>query len=250
MPAKDIEAQGFWVCQRESAFFDVKAFSPFAHSNSTTSQAANGRQNEREERRTYERCTIEVELFFYASVVLSSIRGWDSLAQVTFKRLASLFSANYKKLYKQIMIIRCKMAYSLIDWAMMSVRGARSSLQLTGMHPHWPYAYCQPGMDPSIPDCAKQYILNVISQPSIALSWSFCIITLLPVILSTLLFGVVPISYPHELWLPHQPRLEEYSIMEATLTSFLTVYSHTACDSWHALEVYFQIVVTLPIAKY
>ena len=61
-------------------------------------------------------------------IVLSITRGWGPSAQVTFKWLANLISVKYKKSYSQTMsIIRCKMAYSLIESAVMCLKGTRSS---------------------------------------------------------------------------------------------------------------------------
>ena len=125
---QDIRAQGFWGGQRESAFFDVRVFNPYAPSNSTGSQAANYRRHEKEKRRTYERRILEVEHGSFTPLVLSTTGGWGPSAQVTFKRLASLIAAKYKKSYSQTMsMIRCKVAFSLIDSALMCLRGARSS---------------------------------------------------------------------------------------------------------------------------
>lgn len=125
---QDIRAQGFWGGQRESAFFDVRVFNPYAPSNSTGSQAANYRRHEMEKRRTYERRILEVEHGSFTPLVLSTTGGWGPSAQITFKRLASLIAAKYKKPYSQTMsMIRCKVAFSLIDSAVMCLRGARSS---------------------------------------------------------------------------------------------------------------------------
>ena len=125
---QDIKAQGFWGSQRESAFFDVRVFNPYAPSNSTGSQAANYRRHEKEKRRAYERRILEVEHGSFTPLVFSTTGGWGPSAQVTFKRLASLISVKHKKSYSQTMsTIRCKLAFSLIDSAVMCLRGARSS---------------------------------------------------------------------------------------------------------------------------
>ena len=125
---QDIRAQGFWGGQKESAFFDVRVFNSYAPSNSTVSQAANFRRHEKEKRRAYERRIIEIEHGSFTPLVLSSTGGWGPSAQVTFKRLANLISVKYKKSYSQTMrMIQCKMAFSLIDSAVMFLRGARSS---------------------------------------------------------------------------------------------------------------------------
>ena len=125
---QDIRAQGFWGGQKESAFFDIRVFNPYAPSNSTKSQEANYRRHEKEKRREYKRRIIEVEHGSFTPLVLSTTGGWGPSAQVTFKRLANLISAKYKKSYSQTMsMIRCKVAFSLIDSAVMCLRGARST---------------------------------------------------------------------------------------------------------------------------
>ena len=126
---QDVKAQGFWGCKRECTFFDVRIFNPYAPSNVTGSLAATYRRHEKEKRRMYERRIIEVERASFTPLVLSATGGWGPSATITFKRLASLISEKYRKPYSQTMnMIRCKMAFSLIDSAVMCLRGARSSM--------------------------------------------------------------------------------------------------------------------------
>ena len=77
----------------------------------------------------YERFIIEVERASFTPLVLSATGGWGPSAAITFNRLASLISEKYRKSYSQTMnMIRCKMAFSLIDSAVMCLRGARLSM--------------------------------------------------------------------------------------------------------------------------
>ena len=47
----DIKAQGFWGSKRESTFFDVRVFNPYASSNCTGTAAASYRRHEREKKK-------------------------------------------------------------------------------------------------------------------------------------------------------------------------------------------------------
>ncbi len=47
----NIRADGFWECDRQSAFFDVRIFNPTAHASHNRSLPANYRRHELETRR-------------------------------------------------------------------------------------------------------------------------------------------------------------------------------------------------------
>ena len=54
--------------------------------------------------------------------------GWGPSASIVFKRLASMISEKHSSSYSSTMkMIRSKVAFSLIDSAIMCLRGARSS---------------------------------------------------------------------------------------------------------------------------
>ena len=124
----DVKAQGFWGSNREITFFDVRVFNPYASSNCSGTIAASYRRHEKEKRRAYERRVIEVEHASFTPIVLSTTGGWGPSASIVFKRLASMISEKHSSSYSSTMkMIRSKVAFSLIDSAIMCLRGARSS---------------------------------------------------------------------------------------------------------------------------
>ncbi len=74
------------VAQRQSAFFDVRVFNPYApcYRNST--------QNELEKKRCYEERIREIEHGSFTPLVLSAAGGIGPAATIVYKRLASLIS--------------------------------------------------------------------------------------------------------------------------------------------------------------
>ena len=124
----DVKAQNFWGSNRESAFFDIRVFNSYAPSNCKLSSAACYRKHELEKRRAYERRIIEVEHGSFTPIVLSTSGGWGPAATVAFKRLASLLSDKLVQPYSRTLgFLRCKIAFSLLDSAIMCLRGAQSS---------------------------------------------------------------------------------------------------------------------------
>ena len=124
----DVKAQGFWGSNRQCAYFDVRVFNPQAPSNCTQTTAASYRRHENEKRRAYEKRVVEVEHGSFTPIVLSSTGGWGPSASIMYKRLASLIAMKHAASYSETMrMIRCKIAFSLIDSAVMCLRGARSS---------------------------------------------------------------------------------------------------------------------------
>ena len=85
-----------------------------------------------EKRRKYERRVLHVEHGSFTPLVFSTSGGWGPSATVTFRRLASLISNKVSQSYSATLgFIRCKIAFSLIDSAVMCLRGARSSTHNT-----------------------------------------------------------------------------------------------------------------------
>ena len=74
------------VAQRQSAFFDVRVFNPYApcYRNST--------QNKLEKKRCYEERIREIEHGSFTPLVLSAAGGIGPAATIVYKRLASLIS--------------------------------------------------------------------------------------------------------------------------------------------------------------
>ena len=57
----DVMSQGFWAGDRQCAFFDVRVFNPFAHSNRNHSLTVCYRRHEQEKRRSYDQHVRDVE---------------------------------------------------------------------------------------------------------------------------------------------------------------------------------------------
>ena len=124
----DVKAQGFWGSNRQCAYFDVRVFNPHAPTNCNQNIAASYRRHENEKRREYEKRVVEVEHGSFTPIVMSSTGGWGPSAMIMYKRLASLIATKHAAPYSATMrMIRCKIAFSLIDSTVMCLRGARSS---------------------------------------------------------------------------------------------------------------------------
>ena len=125
-----VKAQGFWGSDRQCAYFDVRVFNPQAPTNCTQTIAMSYRRQEKEKRRAYETRVIEVEHGSFTPTVLSTTGGMGPSAMTFYKRLASLIASKHAASYSATMrMIRCKISFSLIDSAVMCLRGARSSFR-------------------------------------------------------------------------------------------------------------------------
>ena len=111
----DVKAIGFWGNRRQSAFFDVRVFNPFAQTYTNQTIQSAYRQNEKDKRRNYGRRIIEIEHGSFTPIVLSATGGMGP----------SACTAPYSETMK---MIRCKFGFSLINSANLCLRGARSAL--------------------------------------------------------------------------------------------------------------------------
>ena len=124
----DLKAQNFWDRSNRCAYFDVRIFNSFAPSNCKSSSQSCYRKHEQEKRRAYEARVIEVERGTFSPIVLSTCGGCSPTTSVVLKRLADMISSKHGKPYNQtIQFIRCKISFSLIDSAILCLRGARSA---------------------------------------------------------------------------------------------------------------------------
>ena len=120
----DIRADGFWECDRQSAFFDVRIFNPTAHASRNRSLPANYRRHELEKRRHYEDRVINVEHGCFTPLVFSTAGGCGPAAKVVFNRLASLLASKWDTSYSKIISwIRWKIGFALQHSAIMYLRG-------------------------------------------------------------------------------------------------------------------------------
>ena len=93
----------------------------YVHNKSTA--AACYRKHKMEKRCKYERRVLNVKHGYFTPLVFSTSGGWGPSATVTLRRLASLISNKVSQLYSVTLgFIRCKIAYSLINSAVMCLR--------------------------------------------------------------------------------------------------------------------------------
>ena len=125
----DIKAQEFWNKSGSSTFFDMLVFNPYAPSNTKSTAAACFRKHEMKKQRKYKRRVLDVKHGPFTLLVFSTSGGWGPSATATFRRLASLISNKVSQPYTATLGFNCcKTAYSLINSAVMFLRGARSSI--------------------------------------------------------------------------------------------------------------------------
>ena len=124
----DVKAQGFWGCETQCAFFDVRVFNPLAHSYHNTSLANSYRKNEQEKCRAYDQRVREVEHGCFSPLVFSVAGGMGPSATVVYKRLATMISTKFNQQYSQtINWLRCRLTFSLLWSEIMCIRESRSS---------------------------------------------------------------------------------------------------------------------------
>ena len=123
----DIVAQGFWGRDRQSAFFDVRVFNPYAPCYRNSSLAQGYRKNELEKKRAYEERVREIEHGSFSPLVFSAAGGMGNIATVVYKRLASLLAEKQGRQYSSTLHwLRCRLNFSLLRSAIMCIRGSRS----------------------------------------------------------------------------------------------------------------------------
>ena len=118
----DVKAQGFWGCETQCAFFDVRVFNPLAHSYHNTSLANSYRKNEQEKRQAYDQRVREVEHGCFSPLVFSVAGGMGPSATVVYKRLATMISTKFNQQYSQtINWLRCRLTFSLLRSEIMCI---------------------------------------------------------------------------------------------------------------------------------
>ena len=123
----DIVAQSFWGRDRQSAFFDVRVFNPYApcYRNSTPAQCY--RKNELEKKRAYEERVREIEHGSFSPLVFSAAGGMGTIATTVYARIASLMAEKQGRPYSSTLHwLRCRLNFSLLQSAIMCIRGSRS----------------------------------------------------------------------------------------------------------------------------
>ncbi len=123
----DIKADGFWGCDRQSAYFDVRIFNPTAHACRSKPLSTCYRRHKMEKRRHCEDRVQHVEHGSFTPLIFSTAGGFGPSTMVVFKRFASLLSNQQDTHYNKIISwMRCKIGFALNRSAVMCLRGTRS----------------------------------------------------------------------------------------------------------------------------
>ena len=137
----DIVAQSFWGRDRQSAFFDVRVFNPYAQTYRNSSLLQSYRKNELEKKRAYDERVREIEHGSFSPLVFSAAGGMGSTATVVYKRLASLLADKRNTTYSTTLHwLRCRLNFSLLRSAVMCLRGSRTTA-------HWKTNYSTESID-------------------------------------------------------------------------------------------------------
>ena len=125
----DVKALGFWGNERQCAFFGVRVFNPFVPSHANQTIQSSYRKNEKGKRRQYEKRITDIEHGSFTPLVMSATGGLGPSARVFYNRLAPMISQMHSSPYWETMkMIRCKLAFSLVESVGLCLRGARSAL--------------------------------------------------------------------------------------------------------------------------
>ena len=121
-------ANGFWGGTFQRTYFDVRVFNPFAPSNRHMQLSSAYRKHERIKKRAYEQRIRDIEHASFTPLVVSATGGLGNEAKTFYKRLASLLASKWDNPYNKTMCwLNCRLSFSLLRSAIMSIRGARSS---------------------------------------------------------------------------------------------------------------------------
>ncbi len=88
----DVVSQSFWSNDRQSAFFDVRVFNPFAPTYCRSTLAQSYKRNEMEKKRAYEQRVREIEHGSFTPLVFSAAGGMGPAAVIVYKKLASMLA--------------------------------------------------------------------------------------------------------------------------------------------------------------
>ena len=132
----DIKAQGFGGNNRQSAFFYVRVFNPFAHTYRSLSPSSCYRRNEQEKRSAYDQRVREVERGCFSPLVFTVSGGMGPTAKVVYKKLAAMITNKHSQSYSEtINWLRCRISFSLLRSSIMCLRGSRSASNHPAVHP-------------------------------------------------------------------------------------------------------------------
>ncbi len=87
----DVVSQSFWSNDRQTAFFYVRVFNPFAPTYRRSTLAQSYKRNEMEKKRAYEQRVREIEHGSFTPLVFSAA-GMGPAAAIVYKKLASMLA--------------------------------------------------------------------------------------------------------------------------------------------------------------
>ena len=124
----DVKADGFWSCQQQSTYFDIKVFNPTSKSYLKKPLPSLYRTHEQSKRRDYEDRIIHIEHGTFSPLVFSTSGGMGPIANTVFSRIASMISSKTNTTYSKVVLyIRTKISFALIRSAIRCLRGSRST---------------------------------------------------------------------------------------------------------------------------
>ena len=126
----DIAPNGLWGGRHERTFLDVHIFNPYAPSNREVALSSCYKKHKKIKRRDYAQRVREVKHASFTPLVLSATGGMANESTHFNKRLASLLAIKWDQPYSStmhVLVIRCRVAFSLLHSAIQSIRGALSS---------------------------------------------------------------------------------------------------------------------------
>ena len=119
----DIRARVFWI-RRPQTFLDIRVFDPNAcrYSNSSLSQCYT--TNDKEKKRNYNQCIMQVKQGTFSPLVFSIYGG---MVRAFYSKLSALVAAK-RDIHKSVMMhwIRSKLCYALLKSCLLCLRGSRT----------------------------------------------------------------------------------------------------------------------------
>ena len=108
----DIVAHGFWGRDRQSAFFDVRVFNPYAPCYRSSTLVQCYQKNELEKKKAYEEWVREIEHGSFSPLVFQPQEVW-AISQQSYRRLASLLAEKQGRPCSSTLYwLRCRLNFS------------------------------------------------------------------------------------------------------------------------------------------
>ena len=126
----DIRARGFWTRQQD-AFFDIRVTHPKASLLSCSEVKKQLARNEREKKRQYANRVACIDHGAFTPLVFATNGQCASESAIFLKELVSQLVTKNQDLCpaKVMQLVRSRISFCLLRWAITSLRGSRSSYQ-------------------------------------------------------------------------------------------------------------------------